>query len=98
MRDDRDVDWLGSDGARKRLAAMAHRGDPVAAAVVKRKRAQVRFSVCKACGRRGLVTADRASCVVETFIIDGPKGAERVVGVRGTRPERCKRAEVRRAA
>lgn len=72
--------------------------DDARAAATKRKRAQVRFSVCKACGRRGLVTADRASCVVETFIIDGPKGAERIVGVRGTRPERCKRTEARRAA
>jgi hypothetical protein len=91
MRDDRDVDWLGAPEVQARIKAdTLQRGAPV--------RAQVRFSVCKACGRRGLVLTDRSMCVVETFIIDGPKGAERVVGVRGTRPERCKRAEVRRAA
>jgi hypothetical protein len=94
MRDDRDLGWLADPGARARLDEIRREREAQGGQV----RTHVRFSVCKACGRRGLVTADRATCVVETFIIDGPKGAERVVGVRGTRPERCKRAEARRAA
>lgn len=94
MRDDRDLGWLADPGAQARLDEIRREREAQGGGV----RAQVRFSVCEACGRRGLVTADRTTCVVETLITEGPKGAERVVGVRGIRPERCKRAEARRAA
>lgn len=94
MRDDRDVEWLADPGAQARLDEIRREREAQGGGV----RAQVRLSVCEACGRRGLVTADRATCVVETFITEGPKDARRVVGVRGTRPERCKRTEGKRAA